>query len=415
MHHIVFYVIIAIIVIDFVFEKYLDYLNTTRWSDKLPEEVKGIYDEKKYKKQQAYQRENYRFGMITSSFSFVLILGMFLFYGFAFVNQLAFGFTESAILAALIFFGILMMASDFLNIPFEIYDTFKIEEKYGFNKTTPKTFVFDKIKGWLVGGLIGGILLALVVWIYQLTQNMFWVYTWAVITAFTLFMAMFYSDLIVPLFNKQTPLEDGELRDAISKFSEKVDFKLDNIFVINGSKRSTKANAYFTGFWAKKRIVLYDTLINDLNTEELVAVLAHEIGHNKKKHVVQGLFISIIQTGIILFIFSMLVNNPNLSKALGVEKPNFHIGLVAFGILYSPVSFILGVFMNKLSRKNEYQADKFAAQNYKPKALVSALKKLSVNNLSNLTPHKLYVYFHYSHPTLLQRIAFIKSFEKNES
>ena len=411
MHEILFWIIIGIIVLDFLFEKYLDYLNTTKWSDTLPDEVKGIYDEEKYKKQQAYQRENHRFGMITGSFSFAITLSMFLFFGFAFVDSWAWNITINPILAALIFFGIIMFASDIINTPFSIYDTFKIEEKYGFNKTTPKTFVLDKIKGWLIGAIIGGGLLALIIFIYQKTQNMFWIYAWVVISAFSIFMAMFYSNIIVPLFNKQTPLEDGELRSAIKKFSDKVGFKLDNIFVINGSKRSTKSNAYFTGLGRKKRIVLYDTLIDDLEIDELVAVLAHEIGHNKKKHVTQGLLIGLIQTGIVLFIFSLLINNPNLSKALGVEKPNFHIGLVAFGILYSPVSFILGIFMNMLSRKNEYQADEFAAVNFKPEALASALKKLSVTNLSNLTPHKSYVFFHYSHPTLLQRLAYLKTFE----
>ncbi len=412
MHEILFWIIIGIIVADFLFEKYLDYLNTTTMNEVLPEEVKDIYDEEKYRKQQAYQRENNRFGLITGTFSFALTLAMFLFYGFALVDGWAWGYTANAILAALIFFGILMFASDVIQTPFSVYDTYVIEEKYGFNKTSPKTFVLDKIKGWLLGALIGGGLLALIIFIYQKTQNMFWIYAWLVVTAFTVFMAMFYSNLIVPLFNKQTPLEEGELRDAIQQFSEKVGFKLDNIFVINGSKRSTKANAYFTGFGAKKRIVLYDTLINDLEIDELVAVLAHEIGHYKKKHVLQGLFISIIQSGIVLFIFSLLINSPALSRALGVEEPNFHIGLVAFGILYSPVSFVLGIFMNMLSRKNEYQADTFAAVNYQPESLASALKKLSVKNLSNLTPHKTYVFFNYSHPTLLQRLTHLKTFEK---
>jgi STE24 endopeptidase len=408
MHEILFWIIIGIIVVDFIFEKYLDYLNTTTMSEVLPIELKGIYEEEKYKKQQAYQRENNRFGLLTSSFSFTLTLAMFLFYGFAFVDNLAWGFTANAIVAALFFFGLIMFASDLLSMPFSVYDTFVIEEKYGFNKTTPKTFVLDTIKGWLLGALIGGGLLALVIFIYQKTQNMFWIYAWILVSVFTIFMAMFYSNLIVPLFNKQTPLEEGELRDAIKKFADKVGFKLDNIFVINGSKRSTKANAYFTGFGAKKRIVLYDTLINDMETDELVAVLAHEIGHYKKKHVIQVLLISLVQTGIILFIFSLLINNTNMSKALGVDVPNFHIGLVAFGILYSPVSFVLGIFMNLLSRKNEYQADEFAAVNFKPEALASALKKLSVKNLSNLTPHKTYVFFHYSHPTLLQRLEKIE-------
>ena len=413
MHELLFWIIIVIIVVDFLFEKYLDYLNTTKWSETLPDEVKGIYNEEKYKKQQKYQRENHRFGMLTNSFIFVVTLAMFLFYGFALVNQWAFKVSLNPIVAALAFFGILMFASDIIGTPFSLYDTFVIEEKYGFNKTTPRTFVFDKIKGWLLGAIIGGGLLALIIFIYQKTGNLFWIFAWAVVSGFSLFMSLFYSDLIVPLFNKQKPLDEGELRDAIEAFSKKVGFKLKNIFVIDGSKRSTKANAYFTGFGRKKRIVLYDTLIDDLETEELVAVLAHEIGHNKKKHVIQGLLLSLVQTGVVLYIFSLLINNSHLSSALGVEEPNFHIGLVAFGILYSPVSFVLGIFMNLLSRKNEYQADEFAAVHYKPEALASALKKLSVKNLSNLTPHKTYVFFHYSHPTLLQRLAFLKQFEKS--
>ncbi|MDR2911428.1 MAG: M48 family metallopeptidase [Bacteroidales bacterium] len=409
MHSVLFWIIIVILVADFLFEKYLDYLNTTTMRETIPDEVKGIYDSDEYKKQQAYQRENNRFGLISGSFSFVVTMVMFLFFGFAFVNNIVYGFTSNAILSAIFFFGIIMFASDLLSIPFSVYDTFVIENKYGFNKTTPKTFILDTLKGWVISAIIGGGLLALIILVYQKTQEMFWIYAWILISAFSIFMAMFYSNIIVPLFNKQTPLEDGVLRSAIQQFSEKVGFKLDNIFVINGSKRSTKANAYFTGLGAKKRIVLYDTLVNNMETEEIVAVLAHEIGHYKNKHVVQSLLISLLHTGIVLFVFSLLVSNKTLSMALGVEEPNFHIGLVAFGILYSPVSFVLGIFMNILSRGNEYQADAFAAQNYNADALASALKKLSVKNLSNLTPHPLYVFFHYSHPTLLQRLAHLKN------
>lgn len=412
MHEILFWIIIGIIVVDFLFEKYLSYLNTTTMSEVLPEELKGIYDEEKYRKQQAYQRENQRFGLISDSFSVAVTLAMFLFYGFAYVDNLAWGMTANAIVAALIFFGLIMFVSNVLEIPFSAYDTFKIEEKYGFNKTTPKTFISDIVKGWMVGGIIGGGLLAVIILIYQKTQEMFWIYAWIVVSVFSVFMAMFYSSLIVPLFNKQTPLPAGELRDAIQQFSEKAGFRLDNIFVIDGSKRSTKANAYFTGLGSKKRIVLYDTLINDMETDELVAVLAHETGHYKKKHVRQGLLISLVHTAIVLFLFSLLIKSPALSRALGVDEPNFHIGLVAFGILYSPVSFVLGIFMNLLSRRNEYQADAFAAQHVQPEALASALKKLSVKNLSNLTPHPLYVFFNYSHPTLLQRLSHLKTFEK---
>jgi len=409
MSQILFFIIVGLLVADFVFERFLEYLNSTQWSDQLPEEVKGIYDEEKYRQQQAYEKENYRFSLISSSFSFVVMLLMFLLTGFAWVNGLALSVSANPILTALVFFGILMLASDLLTTPFSVYDTFVIEEKFGFNKTTPKTFVLDKLKGYLLGAIIGGGLLALIIYIYQLTTNNFWIFAWLVISGFSVLMVLFYSNLIVPLFNKQTPLSEGELKLSIENFSSKVGFKLDNIFVIDGSKRSTKSNAYFTGFGSKKRIVLYDTLINDMSTNELVAVLAHEIGHYKKHHVLWSLLLGILQTGIVLFIFSLFVGSPELSAALGVETPSFHIGLIAFGILYSPISMITGLAMNIFSRKNEYQADAFAARYFDANELASALKKLSVKNLSNLRPHPVYVFFHYSHPTLLQRLNALKT------
>jgi len=412
MHEIIFWVIILIIVADFLFENYLDYLNTKMMGTRLPDEVKGVYNEEEYARQQSYQRENHRFGMIAGTVSFLVTIAMFIFYGFAFVDNIANNIVANPILTALIFFGILMFVSDIINTPFVLYDTFVIEEKYGFNKTNIKTFILDKIKGWLLGAVIGGGLLAFIIFIYQKTQNMFWIYAWIVVTLFSLFMTMFYSNIIVPLFNKQIPLEEGELRDAIQEFSDKVGFRLDNIYVINGSKRSTKANAYFTGLGAKKRIVLYDTLIDEMDTEEIVAVLAHEIGHYKKRHVLKGLFISLIQTGVVLFIFSLLIDNIHLSRALGVDQPSFHIGMIAFGILYTPVSFVLGIFINNFSRRNEYEADAFAAKYHKPEMLASALRKLSQKNLSNLTPHPLYVYFNYSHPPLPERLKHLKKFEK---
>jgi len=401
----IFWLIIAILVFDFVLERVLDYLNTTRWSDQVPQELKGIYDDEKYRKQQAYSKVNHRFGMLTSSFSFLLIMAMLFFQGFAVVNEWALSISEIPILSAMIFFGILVLASDILNTPFSLYSTFVIEEKFGFNKTSIKTFLLDKLKAWVLGGLIGGGLTALIIWIYTKTGEHFWLWVWLVISVFSIFMAMFYSSLIVPLFNKQTPLEDGELKSAINEFASKVGFKLDNIFVIDGSKRSTKANAYFTGLGTKKRIVLYDTLIKDMEIPELVAVLAHEIGHYKKKHIIWSLILGILQTGLMLYIFSLVIDSPELSQALGVDKAYFHIGLIAFGILYSPLSSIIGIGMNIFSRKNEYEADAFAAENFSAKPLATALKKLSVNNLSNLRPHPAYVFVHYSHPTLLQRLA----------
>jgi STE24 endopeptidase len=408
MSQIIFYTIIGFLLADFILERFLEYMNSTQWSDQLPDEVKGIYDQSEYQKQQAYEKANFRFSMVSSSFSFILIFLMFLLSGFALVNNWALSVSVNPIITALVFFGILMLASDILTTPFSVYDTFVIEEKFGFNKTTPKTFVLDKLKGYLLGAVIGGGLLALIVYFYQLATTNFWVYAWLVITVFSVFMVLFYSNLIVPLFNKQTPLPEGELKTAIETFASKVGFKLDNIYVIDGSKRSTKANAYFTGFGAKKRIVLYDTLINDMTTNELVAVLAHEIGHYKKHHVIWGLLLGILQTGATLFLFSLFVGSSDLSAALGVDKPSFHIGLIAFGILYSPISMITGLFMNIFSRRNEYQADAFAAEHFSAAELASALKKLSVKNLSNLRPHPVYVFFHYSHPTLLQRLNALK-------
>nr|WP_285897029.1 M48 family metallopeptidase [Antarcticibacterium sp. W02-3] len=398
-----FYIIVAVIILDFLIEKVLDYLNAKHFDDPVPKELEDVYDEKEYKRSQDYKKERYRFGIITSSFSLLLILGFLFFDGFAAVNSIAESISGNSIIIALVFFGIIFFASDLLTLPFSWYSTFVIEEKYGFNKTTPKLFILDKLKGWALMIVVGGGILALIVWFYQWAGSNFWWYTWILVTVFTIFVNMFYAKLIVPLFNKQTPLPEGSLRSKIEEYAHKVGFKLDNIFVIDGSKRSTKANAYFSGFGKEKRITLYDTLINDLEEEEIVSVLAHEVGHYKKKHVIANLAAAIITTGFTLWLLSLFVGNPILSNALGVEEPSFHIGLIAFGILYSPISEITGLIMNYLSRKFEYQADNFARNTYDGEALISSLKKLSGSSLSNLTPHKAYVFVHYSHPTLLQR------------
>ncbi len=405
----IFTIIVVIIIFNYLLERFLDYKNSTLWSNELPEELKGIYDAEKYRQSQAYKRANDRLSLVMSTVSLVVILLMLFFQGFAYVDDIARMVSRNPIILALLFFGILMLASDIIDTPFSAYDIFVIEEKYGFNKTTLGTFISDKLKGWLIAAVIGGGLLSLIVWFFGITKENFWIYAWGAVAIFSIFMNMFYSTLIVPLFNKQTPLEEEELRDAIEQLAEKAGFKLKDIFVLDSSKRSTKANAYFIGFGPKKRIVLYDTLIDDLETDEIVAVLAHEIGHYKKKHGIWGLIISILQAGVTFYILSILINNPILSEALGAKVPSFHIGLVTFGILYSPISTILGLGMNIFARRNEYQADEFVKSfNYEDK-LISALKKLSVNTLSNLTPHPLYVFFNYSHPTLLQRIKAIKS------
>lgn len=404
-----FSIIIAILIINFIIDKILDTLNAKHYNDDLPPELLDVYDDEEYKKSQLYKATNHKFSNFTSLFSLVLTLGFFYFDGFEFVDNIARSYSNNNIVVALIFFGIIMLASDIITTPFAYYKTFVIEEKFGFNKTTVKTFILDKIKGWLMLAIIGGGILALIVWFYEFTGNIFWLYAWALVTVFSVFMNMFYSRLIVPLFNKQTPLEEGDLRNKISEYAKSVGFKLDKIFVIDGSKRSTKANAYFSGFGSEKRVTLYDTLIKDLDDEEIVAVLAHEVGHYKRKHIVFNLVASIVLTGLTLYLLSIFVSNPLLSNALGVEIPSFHIGLIAFGLLYSPISEITGLIMNYMSRKFEYQADNYAKSTYVGLPLITSLKKLSKNSLSNLTPHKAYVFMHYSHPTLLQRIKNLRS------
>lgn len=399
----IFLIIIAILVVSFIIDQALDYLNAKHFNDPLPAELQDVFDEEEYKKSQRYKKEGYKFGFLTSIISLVATLLFFFFDGFAYVDGLARSVASNEIIIALVFFGIIMIASDILSTPFSYYSTFVIEEKYGFNKTTRKTFFLDKLKGWLMGAVIGGVILGAIIWFYQSTGDNFWGYAWGLVTLFTILMNLFYARFIVPLFNKQTPLEEGMLRSQIEKYASKVGFTLDKIFVIDGSKRSTKANAYFSGFGSEKRVTLYDTLINDLDEDEIVAVLAHEVGHYKKKHIIINLFAAIITTGFTLWLLSLFIGNPLLSEALNVSQPSFHIGLVAFGVLYSPISGITGLVMNYLSRKFEYQADDYAKNTFAGKPLISGLKKLSKNSLSNLTPHPLYVFAHYSHPTLLQR------------
>lgn len=399
----IFFVIIAILVVSFIIDQALDYLNAKHFNDPIPVELQDVFDPEEYKKSQRYKKERYKFGILTATTSLIATLLFFFLDGFAFVDGLARSVSENEIIIALVFFGIIMIASDILSTPFSYYSTFVIEEKYGFNKTTRRTFFLDKLKGWLMGALIGGIILGAIIWFYQSTGANFWLYAWGLVTVFTVLMNLFYARFIVPIFNKQTPLEKGALRSQIEKYASKVGFTLDKIFVIDGSKRSTKANAYFSGFGSEKRVTLYDTLIKDLNDDEIVAVLAHEIGHYKKKHIIVNLFAAIITTGFTLWLLSLFIGNPLLSEALNVSQPSFHIGLVAFGVLYSPISGITGLVMNYLSRKFEYQADDYAKNTFAGKPLISGLKKLSKNSLSNLTPHPLYVFAHYSHPTLLQR------------
>ena len=398
-----FYILISILIISFIVDKVLDALNAKHYNDPIPPELIDVYEEEDYLKSQNYKKANDRFSSIASSISLVVTLFFFYLDGFAFVDEWARTFSDNTIIIALLFFGSIMFASDLLSTPFSYYHTFIIEEKFGFNKTTLKTFLVDKIKGWLMSAILGGLLLSIIIWFYEAVGSNFWLYAWGIIAVFVFFMNMFYARLIVPLFNKQTPLCDGSLKTKIQDYAQKVGFKLDKIVVIDGSKRSTKANAYFSGFGSEKRVTLFDTLIKDLEEEEIVAVLAHEVGHYKRKHILFNLIISILIMGFTFWLLSLFIGNPILSEALNVASPSFHIGLIAFGILYSPISELTGLIMNFISRIFEYQADNYAKETFDAAPLISGLKKLNKNSLSNLTPHPAYVFVYYSHPTLLQR------------
>jgi STE24 endopeptidase len=404
-------IIITIVLFNYLFGLFLDYLDTRYWSSELPADLANIYDKEKYAKSQAYEKETTRFSWISGTFS-TLILLLVLIYGmFGVVDSYLRLQISSPLFISLVFFAIIGFASDLIGIPFDIYSTFHIEQKYGFNTTTVKTYILDKIKSWLLALLLGGVIVGIIVWIFNETGPAFWYITWLFLTAFTLFMSLFYSSLIVPLFNKQKPLEEGELRTAIHTFADRAGFSIKNIFVIDGSKRSKKANAYFTGWGAKKRIVLYDTLINDLSIDEVVAVLAHEIGHYKKKHVIFSLVTSILSSGLLLFIMSFFLHEEIFSLAIGGKIRSFHLGILAFGLLYSPFSLVLGIFGNYFSRKHEYAADRFVCEHQLGNDLKSGLIRLSVSHLSNLRPHPWNVKIKYSHPTLLQRIFAIENFQ----
>lgn len=404
---VVFWMIIVFLCADFILERILERLNTRAMSPVLPKNLEGIYDEQEYSRFQQYKQENNQLDRMSSSVSFALMLVFLCTGGFGWLNAWVMTWTTSLVWQTLLYLFLLLFASSLISLPFEIYAIFHIEEKYGFNKTTLRTYVMDLLKGTLVSLLFGGILLAAVVWFYEWVGWYFWWYAWGIVTLFSVLMAMFYAQWIVPLFNRQLPLEEGSLREKIQAFARKTGFRLNNIYVIDGSKRSTKANAYFTGLGPKKRIVLYDTLMKQLTEEEIVAVLAHEVGHYKKKHTFQFMLASVVQIGVMLWLFSLLVNEPALSQALGGDQAYFQLGLVAFAILYTPVSLVLGLLMNAWSRKNEYEADAFAAQHSEGTALISGLKKISVKSLSNLTPHPLYEWVYYSHPSLLKRIKAI--------
>ena len=401
---IIFILLVGIIIFNFIKDFFLDYLNSKNFNNKIPEIISDVYDSEKYLKSQEYKKTQYRFSKYSKIFSLLIILSFFYFDGFIIVDSFSRNLFKSEILISLTFFGTIFFGNELLSLPFSIFFTFFIEEKFGFNKTSIQTYISDKLKSWILIILFGGGVLSFIIFQEQLIGENFWIVAWIFITGITIVINGFYAQIIVPLFNKQKKLENGELRSEIEKYSCKVGFDLSNIFIIDGSKRSSKANAYFSGFGKQKRVTLFDTLIEKLNKKQIVAVIAHEIGHYKKNHIIFNLFFSIIQTGIMLYILSLFIYMPIFSNALGIENHSFHIGLVTFSILFTPISEISSLIFNLFSRKFEYEADEFAKNTYNGEYLIEALKILSKDSLSNLTPHPKYVWWHYSHPTLFQRV-----------
>ena len=399
------YLIIGLVIFNYLFSTVLDFINGKNWRTEIPPVMKDFYPEDKYLKAKNYSKEKGKVSLISSTLSTLITLLFLVFDGYGWLDNFISLYYDIPFLKSGIFFLVLFILSDFISIPFSCYNTFVIEEKYGFNKTTVKTFVLDKIKGYLLTLIIGGVLLFGAIYIVSLLENGFWVWLWVSLSFILLLVNMFYADLIVPIFNKLTPLENGSLREKIESYTKKVGYSLKNIYIIDGSKRSSKANAFFSGLGPRKTIALYDTLVEKHTEEELVAVLAHEVGHYKKKHVITSLFLTIFQLGLMCFLLETCLKVGEISQALGGKEMVFHLGLVAFGILYSPVGTIISILMNINSRKNEFEADHYAKTTYSGAALELVLKKLSADSLSNLYPHPFYTFIHYSHPPLLKRLS----------
>ena len=403
-------IIIGALIIEYLLSTVSSVLNMNSVSEDVPNGFQDHYDEDKYAKSQAYLKDNTRFGLLSSTFSLALMLIVIHTGLFGILDHIVRAQTVHPILAGLLFFGIIFIVNDMINLPISLYGTFVIEEKYGFNKTTAKTFMLDKLKGYALTFILGSVVIGPILYFFNTYGENGWWIAWGLITAFMIAVQPLFVHVIAPMFNKFTPLEEGELRTTIESFAEKVNFPIARIDMMDGSRRSAHSNAYFSGFGKWRRIALFDTLLEKHSTEEIVSVVAHEVGHYKKKHIIFGTILGIIETGIMLFIFNLLMNDPALFAVFGVENVSVYGGLIFFGMLYSPVSLVTSIFTTALSRKNEYEADTYSLENTQNKeALVSMLKGLAANNLSHLTPHPLMVFLSYSHPPVMDRIAAVNN------
>ena len=403
-------IILGALLFEFILSTLSSVLNMKSISKVVPDGFQDYYDEEKYAKSQLYLQDKTKLGLISSTFSLVLILLVIYFGLFGRLDEFVRSNSTHYIFSGLLFFGILFLINDILNLPFSLYSTFVIEEKYGFNKTSINTFINDKFKGYGLVVVLGSAVITPILYFFNTFQENGWWIAWALITAFMIAVQPLFVHVIAPMFNKFSPLEDGELKTAIEEFANKVSFPIGRIDIMDGSKRSSHSNAYFSGFGKSRRIALFDTLLEKHSTEEIVSVVAHEIGHYKKKHIISGTILGIIETGIMLFIFNIFMNDVELFSVFSVKEISIYCGLVFFSMLYAPVSLVTSIFTTALSRKNEFEADAYALETTKkPKPLISMLKGLSASNLAHLTPHPLMVFLSYSHPPVVERIAAVQS------
>ena len=405
-----FWFVLVTIVGFFLLDVVANWLNLGALAEQVPHEFSDVFDSDKYAKSQSYTQATTRFGMLDSSISLAIFLAFWWLGGFGWLDEIVRGWVEGDIIRGLVYVGILFVAGQLISLPFQLYDTFVIEERFGFNKTTIKTFILDHVKSLVLSVLIGAPIMALIFYLFGRFGNQAWLWGWLAVATFSIVLSYLAPPLILPLFYKLTPLGEGELKDSIQAMSQKCKFPLQEVYEIDGSTRSTKSNAFFTGFGKNKRIALYDTLIKNHSVGELVAVLAHEIGHFRKRHIVKNLVLGILQMGVMFYLIGLFLNNRGLFDAFGVNDLSVYASLVLFFMLYEPVSKILSVGMMMLSRKHEFEADAYAAEvTEAPQDLIEGLKKLAEHNLSNLTPHPFYVFVNYSHPPLMERIAALRS------
>jgi STE24 endopeptidase len=402
-------IILIALLADHTINLIADHLNLKRIREEIPEPFQDIYKPLQYQKSQQYLRVNTRFGWIVASVDLGVILIFWFAKGFAVLDQWVRSLGMNPVVNGLIFMGVLLLVKAIFSLPFGIYATFVIEERFGFNKTTWNTFLMDKVKALVLALLLGTPILAAVMWFFEYAGHLAWLWCWGTVTVFTLVVQFIAPRWIMPLFNKFEPLEEGTLRSKIMAYARSIQFPLQNVFVMDGSKRSSKSNAFFTGFGRNRRIVLFDTLIEKHSVRELLAVLAHEMGHYKKRHIFKMLLAGICQMGVMFFVLSLFISRQELFDAFFVEEVSIYCGLIFFAMLYAPLDFFMGIFMQAISRKHEYEADSFAAKTTgDPVSMQDALKKLSMDNLANLLPHPFYVMLHYSHPPVLDRIAAIE-------